>query len=103
MLRLFASARKDVVVDCASPVLQPRLYAGSSSLKQLELDRPAGLLLDNRGPRPDPTTAEKLANPDFDDVAAAQLAVDGKVEQSSVAKPSFSVEPKPYRPYLLRL
>jgi hypothetical protein len=32
----------------------------------------------------------------------AQLAVDGKIEGRMIAQSPFSVEPKPYRPHLLR-
>jgi hypothetical protein len=60
--------------------LQPSLDAGASRLKQLELDGPASLLLHHRGPRPDPTATDEIADPDFDDVAASQFAVDGKIE-----------------------
>lgn len=75
----------------------------TSSLSQLELDRPACLLLYDCRPRSNPAAADDLADLHFDDIAATQLAVDGKVEHGPVAQPPFSVEPKPYRPYLLRL
>jgi hypothetical protein len=71
--------------------------------EQLELDRPARLLLCDRSSRPHPAAADKLTDPDLHDVAAAQLAVDGEVEERAVAEASFPVEPEPYGPDLLRL
>jgi hypothetical protein len=81
MLRAVVPARESIVVERAATMLKPRLDAGSRRLKQFELHGPAGLLLHHRRPRPDPAAADEIANTDFDDVAAAQLAVDGKVEQ----------------------
>jgi hypothetical protein len=40
--------------------------------------------------------------PDPDDIAAPQLAVDRKVEQGSMSKPSLVIKQRPYRPDLLR-
>jgi hypothetical protein len=87
MLRAVVPARESIVVERAATMLKPRLDAGSRRLKQFELHGPAGLLLHNRRPRPDPAAADEIANTDFDDVAAAQLAVDGKVEQGPVTQP----------------
>jgi hypothetical protein len=78
-------------------VLQPSLEAGASRFKQLEPDRPAGLLLRDSGSR-----SHELADPDFYDVAASKLAVDGKVEERPVAETPFSVEPEPNSPDLLQ-
>lgn len=82
MVRVVGATREGIVVNRAAPVLQPRLEAGPSCFEQLELDRPAGLLLRDCGSRSHPAAADELTNPNFYDVAATQLAVDGKVEQS---------------------
>jgi hypothetical protein len=103
MLRAVVPARESIVVERAATMLKPRLDAGSRRLKQFELHGPAGLLLHHRRPRPDPAAADEIANTDFDDVAAAQLAVDGKVEQGPVTQPSLTVQPEADRPHLLRL
>jgi len=58
-------------------------------IRQLELDRPPGLLLS------DGRTIDRIAirsdvfDPQGDDVATTQLAVDCKVEKGKVAAPSF--------------
>ena len=96
MVRSVVSAWEDVVIECAAAARQPSLDAGASPLKELELHGAAGLLLHHRGPRSDPTATDKIADPNFDDVAAPQLTVDGKVEQSPVTKPSVTVQPEPY-------
>ena len=58
-------------------------------IRQLELDRPPGILLS------DGRTIDRIAirsdvfDPQGDDVATTQLAVDCKVEKGKVAAPSF--------------
>ena len=42
-----------------------------------------------------------IHDPDLDQVAAAQLTVNGEVEQRPVAQPSALVEAEAYRPELL--
>lgn len=70
-------------------------------IRQLELDRPPGLLM------PDGRTIDRIAirsdifDPQGDDVATTQLAVDGKVEKGKVAGPSFDQEPGSDRPELV--
>jgi hypothetical protein len=98
-----ADARKDIIIERATSAFQPVLKAGSGSVEQFELNWPVRLLLHDRRPCPHPATTDEFANPNFHDVAAAQLAIDGEVEQSTVTQPSFPFKPEPYRPYLLRL
>ncbi|MDN3593090.1 hypothetical protein [Methylobacterium adhaesivum] len=45
--------------------------------------------------------ADKLTDPQFDDVTTAQLAVDGEVEHGPVAYTPLSVEPETDSPNLL--
>jgi hypothetical protein len=61
------------------------------------------LLLRDSGSGSHSFAADELTDPDFHYVAAAQLAIDGKVEQRPVAQTPFSVEPEPDGPDLLRL
>jgi hypothetical protein len=52
---------------------------------------------------PAPLLHAMLTHPDFHNVAAAQLAINGKVEQRPVAQTPFLIEPEPDGPDQLRL
>jgi hypothetical protein len=71
-------------------------------IRQLELDRSSGLLL------PDDRTIDRIPigsdifDPQGDDIATTQFAVDGKVEKGKVPRPSFDQEPGSDRPDLVR-
>jgi hypothetical protein len=78
-------ALRDAVYDWAGLAIQTsvcsaRLSASSTStprsgsVEQFELNWPVRLLLHDRCPRPQPATTDEFANPNFHDVAAAQLA-----------------------------
>src|SRR5665213_3581031 len=96
-------ARENVVIERAPAALQPSQDAGSRRFKQLELYGPACLLLHHDRTHSDLAAADEVADANLDYVAASQLAIDGKVEERPVTEPSFTVEPEPYRPHLLRL
>jgi len=83
---MVGAAWESVVFECPTPTLKPSLKAAASRFEQLELDRPARLLLRDSGSRSHPAAADELSDPDFHHVAASQLAVDGKVEQRMVAE-----------------
>ena len=85
MLGVIDPARKDKVVKGASATFKPSQDAGAGGLQELELDRPTGLLLDDDCSGTNPTTPDKVADLDFDDVATAQLAVDREIEHRTVA------------------
>ena len=87
-----------VVFECSTPVFKPSLEAGASRFEQLEPDRPARLLLRDSGSRSHPAAADEFSDPDFHHVTASQLAVDGQVEQRTVAETPFSIEPEPDSP-----
>jgi hypothetical protein len=89
--RVVDPAGEHEVIERTTPAFQPRQEAGASGFEELELHRPLGLSLDDDGPRTDVAAADKLANSQLDDVAAAQLAVDGKVEHGAVAYPPLLV------------
>jgi hypothetical protein len=80
VLRTIGAAREGVVIKGTPSSFQPSMEAGTSRLQQLELDRPAGLLLGNCGSVSHSTTADEFPDPDSHDVAATQFAIDGKVE-----------------------
>ena len=47
MIGMINSARKDEVIERASSAFEPSEDAAAGRLKQLELNRPTGLLLNN--------------------------------------------------------
>jgi hypothetical protein len=63
-----------------------------------ELHWPAGFLLDHGGTIAKGSTADQIANPNFDDFAATQFAVDGEIEQGTISQPLMLVEEKTDRP-----
>jgi hypothetical protein len=67
------------------------------------LDGASSLLLDDD--RASSNFVARDEGPDFDfyQIAAAELAVDGKIEQRSISHPSFSVEKKTHCPDLALL
>jgi DNA polymerase III alpha subunit len=83
----------------------------SALLHQFGLDRLACLCLHDDGAGPDLPAENQVANPDFHDVTAAQLAVDRQSEQQSVPHAPVLVEEEAdelrliaelaYAPYLL--
>jgi hypothetical protein len=73
---MVGAAWERVVFECSTPVLKPSLEAGASRFEQLELDRPARLLLRDSGSRSHPAAADELSDPDFHHVTASQLAVE---------------------------
>jgi hypothetical protein len=59
--------------------------------------------LNHGGSCADTASADEITDAKLDQIATAQLAVDGKVEQCAVSEASLSVEPEPDGPHLLRL
>jgi hypothetical protein len=88
------------VLDGSGSTLQPRKQAGPSIRHQLELHRSPRLLLDNDCSRADVRTYDQITDLDLYKVAALEFAVDRKIEESSVSKPSLAVKEEPDRPYL---
>ena len=77
-------AREREVVERPASALQISEKAASGILEKFELHRSAGLLLDDHCTGPDPASADQIADPNLDKIAAAQLAVDGKIEERTV-------------------
>jgi hypothetical protein len=88
-----AAPSEQILTSSLAGFLQEVINGLPGLIRQLELDRPAGPLL------PDGRTIDRIAirsdifDPQSDDVAATQLAVDRKVEKGKVAGPSFDQEP----------
>src|SRR5262247_1247298 len=96
-------AGKEVPGVPASNVGKPRLDRGSGLLGDLELHRPARLLLNDGRAVADPTTDADIVDLQPHEIAAPEFAVDREVEQGEVADSALHLEPDPDRPHVLRL
>lgn len=75
---VIVAAREDVVVQCTAASFQPRTYRFTSRIHKFELNRALGLLLYDDGAITDTSPRNQIADANFDDIAAAQLAIDGR-------------------------
>ena len=89
---MIGPARKSIVVDRAPTLLQPGQDTRPRRFEKLELDGSTRLLLYHHRPRADTATADEVSDANLHDIATAQLAVEGKVEQRTVPEASLSVE-----------
>ena len=96
-------AGKQVSGVPASNVGEPRLDRGSGLLGNLELHRPARLLLDDGRAVTDPTADADIVDLQPAEIAAPEFAVDREVEQGEVAGSALHLEPDPDRPHVLGL
>ncbi|MER8683468.1 hypothetical protein [Mesorhizobium sp. M1405] len=94
-------ARECIILDRASTSFEPMQNAGSHVVGDLELNRPPRLLLNNDRAGPYLRSGDHIANPDFDQVTAAKLAVDCQIEQRTVPNASLVIEQKANSPNLL--
>jgi hypothetical protein len=94
MPRILASRYMGLIVDAAGedigPAIcrahgQPVLQRGSGLFRDLELNRTAGLVLDDRCSVSHVSAGSNLIDPKADEIAAAKLAVDGEVEHRQIA------------------
>ena len=95
-------ARREVPGAPASNVGKPSLDRGSGLLGDLELHRPARLLLNDGCAVTDPTADADILDLQPHEIAAPELAVDREVEQGEVAGSALHLEPDPDRPHVLR-
>lgn len=77
--------------------------AVAGALRHLKADRGSRLLLDDQRPAPHHPASQHVAHPQPNEIAAAELVVDRKVEEGKVARPSLMLEMKSDRLDLLRL
>jgi hypothetical protein len=77
-------ARKDEVVERASPAFEPSEDTVADGLREFELNGSPSFLLNDDCPRPNSAAADDLADFDFDGITSANLAVDRQVEHRSV-------------------
>lgn len=90
-----------MIIHGAATPLQPRQQAGTHIAGQFELDRTSCLLLNDHRPRSYLRPRYQISRFDLDQIAAAKLAVDGKIKKSTVSNPPFSIEEEADCPYLL--
>ncbi len=69
--------------------------------RDLELHRPVSLALDDRDAVADPVSDNEFGNLQTDEITAAQLAVDRKVEQRQISEITGEFEPGADGPDLL--
>ena len=96
-------AREHELIYRAASMFKPGQHARADGLEEFKLHRSTSLLLNNDRSHPDPTTANHVTDPDFDNVAPAQPAVDRQVEHRAVAEPVLMIEPEPNCPHLVWL
>jgi hypothetical protein len=103
MIGVVYSTGKGIVIDCSSPSLKPSKQTSPDLGRNLELHRASSLLLDDH--RASSNFVARDEGPDFDfyQIAAAELAVDGKIEQRTISHPSLSVEKEAHGPNLALL
>ena len=82
--------REQKLAAPATGFRQPISDGGPCLLGDFELDRPPGLLLDHGRAIPRPAGDAHVIYPQGDKIAAAQFAVDRKVEQSEITLPPSS-------------
>jgi hypothetical protein len=66
--------------------MNPLVHGLTRDRRDLELDRPAGLLLLDEGAKSDPFAVRDVADLQCHEVAATQIAVDAQIEQRQLAR-----------------
>ena len=74
-------------------VLDPRLHGLPGRRRDLELHGSLGLVLHDDGARSDLVAMADVPDSEAQQVAAAQLAVDAKVEEGEFAHAAFHLQP----------
>jgi hypothetical protein len=78
-------ARKDEVVERAAAAFQPGEQGFAGRLDQLELHGLLCLLLHYDSAIPDPTAGHNVADTNLHHIAAPQLTIDRKIEESPIS------------------
>ena len=103
MIGMVDTAWEHVIAQRSAAALEPRQKTGPRVRQQLELDRSSGLPLDDGRSSSDLPAYDDVPDFEADDIATAQLAVDGNIEQRPIAKSPMLVEIEANAPYLFRL
>ena len=82
--------------------IHPSRDRSTGVFRDFELNRAARLALDDRYAFADTIADNELGDPRTDEVAAPQLAVDGEIEKSEIAKVAREFEARSDRPDLFR-
>lgn len=92
MICVIRAPWKGKVIERTAAKFEPLEQTGANIVHQFKLNWAAGLLLNNGGPGPDFAITNNVTDPDFHQVAAAQLAIDSQIEKRSVSKSSVSIK-----------
>ncbi|VXC61504.1 hypothetical protein SPHINGOAX6_30130 [Sphingomonas sp. AX6] len=98
---MIQSTGEHIVIGCSAAALQPRGKAPTRVSGNFELHRPTSLLLDYHSASPNILPGYETADPQLHEVAAPQLAIDGKVKQRAISQPLLSIKKEADRPDLL--
>jgi hypothetical protein len=85
MISAVDATGKGIVIDCSSPSLKPGEQTSSDLGRNFELRGSSSLLLDNHRASPNIVACDECPNSQFYQIAAAELAVDGKIEKRSIS------------------
>src|SRR6266568_384278 len=80
---------------------KPGSDRGSGLFGDFELNRPARLFLNDGGAVWHPAASANIVDLQPHEVTASELAIDGEIEQSKVARPALQLKPDPDRPNVL--
>ena len=82
---------------------EPLANSSTGLLRNLELHRPAGLLLNDGRAIANSPASKHVIDPQSDEIAAPELAVDGEIEHREIAFSTLQLKPYPDCPDILRL
>lgn len=91
MISVVDATGKGIVIDSSSPSLQPGKQTSSDLGRNFELHGSSSLLLDDHRASSNFVASDECPDFKFDQIAAAELAVDGEIEKRSISHPSFTV------------
>tara|TARA_R110000868_G_C10970594_1_gene769798 strand:- start:10779 stop:11120 length:342 start_codon:yes stop_codon:yes gene_type:complete len=89
---MIRAAWKCIILQRAPAQLKPFQQACACIIHKLELNRPTGLLLNDGGSISDLSIADNVADPDFHQIATAQLAVDSQIKKRSISTPVVLIQ-----------
>ena len=96
------AARKDVGASICRAQVQPVVKRRSRLFGDLKLDRTTRLVLDNRRPLSHTVAGSYVIDPKADEIATAQLAINGEVEHRQIAFATLDLKPDTNGPNLFR-
>jgi hypothetical protein len=100
MIGMVDSTGKGVVVNCSTSPLKPCKQTRPHVRRDFELNRTAGLLLNDHGSGSNFRSGHEGSDLHFDEIATTQLAVDCEVKQGAISHASLPVEEEADRPNL---